>query len=628
MRRPCAARVQLATSITRESSQSQLRRRRYLPCGAELQAGATRFRLWAPDAHEVDLLAAAPGGAVGERRLVAHEGWHELTCEQLPPGSRYQYRIDRELVVPDPASRFNPLGVHGPSEVIDPLRFEWRDVDWRGRPWHEAVIYEVHVGTFTPEGTFAAMIPRLAQLAELGITALELLPIATFPGERGWGYDGVLPFAPHPAYGRPEDLKQLVQAAHSLNLMVLLDVVYNHFGPDGNFLPHYARGFFDSRQRTPWGEALDFESRAQFGARRFFIENALYWLEEYHLDGLRLDAVHAIHDSSDPHFIDELAHEIGRGPGNERHVHLVLENSANQASRLRVPAHTTVSRSQWNDDFHHPLHVLLSGERDGYYADYASRPLEQLGRVLTEGFAFQGELSTVAGNLPRGESSIELPPTAFVNFLQNHDQIGNRALGERLAKLIEPRCLRAALAILLLAPQPPMLFMGEEYAAVQPFCYFCDYQGGLARAITEGRRNEFASFQAFADPAARARIPDPNDPATFTVCKLAWQEREQAPHRQWLEYTRELLRVRASHVTPLINRLLKQRAVYLLSGASLSVDWPLENQSRLVLRANLSADPVEPVTAGAEAAATLLFHSAALDMGSKLGPWEVQLLLA
>jgi malto-oligosyltrehalose trehalohydrolase len=614
------------------SRREQLRRRRSLPCGAELQAGATHFRLWAPDAREVELLAAAPADVLRERRLVPRAGWHEVSCELLPAGSRYQYRIDGTLVVPDPASRFNPLGVHGPSEVIDPLRFEWCDADWRGRSWHEAVIYEVHVGTFTPEGTFAAMIPRLEQLAELGVTALELLPIATFPGERGWGYDGVLPFAPHPAYGRPEELKALVQAAHRLNLMVLLDVVYNHFGPDGNFLPHYARGFFDSRQRTPWGDALDFESRSQFGPRRFFIENALYWLEEYHFDGLRLDAVHAIHDSSDPHFIDELAEQIERGPGAERHVHLVLENSANQVSRLRVPAGATVSRSQWNDDFHHPLHVLLSGERDGYYADYATRPLEQLGRVLTEGFAFQGEVSGFAGQRPRGEPSIELPPTAFVNFLQNHDQIGNRALGERLGQLTEPRRLRAALAILLLAPQPPLLFMGEEYAAAQPFLYFCDYQGELARAIAAGRRDEFASFAAFADPAARARIPDPNAPATFMGCKLAWQEREQSPHREWLDYTRELLQVRARQVTPLIHRLVKQRAVYSLSGALLSVDWPLENEARLVLRANLGEHAAQPVLE-AEAPATLLFRSVAPSAGPgltppELTPWEVQLLLA
>jgi maltooligosyltrehalose trehalohydrolase len=622
-----ATNVQPATSITLERRPAHLSRCRPLPCSAELQGQATRFRLWAPDAHQVKLVAAPPGGSSREYAVAAHgDGWHELVTEELPAGSLYHYRIDDELDVPDPAARFNPRGVHGPSEVIDPTAFAWQDAGWRGRPWREAVIYEVHVGTFTAEGTFAAMLSRLADLAELGITAIELLPVATFPGQRGWGYDGVLPFAPHPTYGRPEHLKQLVQAAHRLDLMVLLDVVYNHFGPDGNFLPRYARSFFDASRRTPWGDALNFESCVQFNARRFFIENALYWLEEYHFDGLRLDAVHAIHDDSAPHFIEELAQAVEQGPGRARRIHLVLENSENEVSKLRAAPDSNVSRAQWNDDFHHPLHVLLSGESDGYYADYASRPLEQLGRVLTEGFAFQGEPCGFAGNRPRGECSIELPPTAFVNFLQNHDQVGNRALGERLAQLTEPCQLRAALAILLLAPQPPMLFMGEEYAAAQPFLYFCDYQGDLARAITEGRRSEFAGFRAFADPAARERIPDPNAVTTFDACKLDWSERDGDPHRQWLEYTRELLQIRRRHVTPLIDDVAKQHATYSLSGQLLNVEWPLQRGGRLVLRANLSGGRAEPVPLLGAQAATVLFSAS--GEAASIAPWEVQLLLA
>ena len=575
------------------------------------------------------LLATLPTGAEQQHRLLANGGWHELTGVALPAGTLYRYRIDDELDVPDPASRFNPQGVHGPSEVIDPLAFDWRDTEWRGRSWHEAVVYEVHVGTFTADGTFAALIERLPELARFGITAIELLPIATFPGQRGWGYDGVLPFAPHPAYGRPEDLKELIQAAHELNLMVLLDVVYNHFGPDGNFLPRYAGGFFNGERHTPWGAALDFESRAQFGARRFFIENALYWLEEYHFDGLRLDAVHAIHDASATHFIDELAQAVDNGPGRERCIHLVLENADNQASHLRSPPRASVSRAQWNDDFHHALHVLVSGESEGYYGDYAARPIEQLGRVLTEGFAFQGEISSFAGQRPRGESSIDLPPTAFVNFLQNHDQVGNRACGERLAQLTTPTRLRAALAMLLLAPQPPMLFMGEEYAAAQPFCYFCDYQGELAQAISQGRRNEFASFAAFADPAARVRIPDPNALETFLASKLNWDERQRPPHRQWLDYTQELLQLRHRHVVPIIHKLLPHRAVYSLSGTLLSVDWPLQHGGALVLRANLGDVPAEPMPLGVHGAPTLLFSSARASVAqASITPWEVQLLLA
>jgi malto-oligosyltrehalose trehalohydrolase len=622
-----ATHVSSAPDISREARSATVTRCRELPCGAELAGGATRFRLWAPDARDVKLLATARDGSERRYSLAASGGWHQLTTEELPCGSLYRYRIDDELDVPDPASRFNPLGVHGPSEVIDPLAFEWRDTGWRGRPWHEAVIYEVHVGTFTAEGTFAAMISRLPDLARLGVTAIELLPIATFPGQRGWGYDGVLPFAPHPVYGRPEQLKQLVQAAHELNLMVLLDVVYNHFGPDGNFLPRYARGFFNPQHSTPWGDALDFESRAQFNVRRFFIENALYWLEEYHLDGLRLDAVHAIHDTGELHFVDALAQAIESGPGRERCVHLVLENAENQASRLRHPAHSSVSRAQWNDDFHHPLHVLVSGERDGYYRDYASRPLEQLGRVLSEGFAFQGEPCSFAGNRARGECSVDLPPTAFISFLQNHDQIGNRAHGERLAQLTTPRQLRAALAILLLGPQPPMLFMGEEYAAAQPFCYFCDYQGELADAITQGRRNEFASFPAFADPLARERIPDPNALATFTACQLDWHERDAGEHRDWLAYTHQLLQIRHRHVVPRIEQVLPQRAVYCLSGCLLSVEWPLRSGERLAMRANLGDAANEPMPLGSHA--VLLFSTATTGSEqASIAAWEVQLLLA
>jgi maltooligosyltrehalose trehalohydrolase len=438
-----------------------VKRHHVLPFGAEVLAtGGTRFRLWAPDAKTVSVGIETRTGTANVPLERYDGGWYEALAPDVAPGALYQYRIDNELDVPDPASRFNPRGVHGPSEVLDPATFDWKPLQWRGRPWHEAVLYELHVGTFTPQGTFAAVIPRLADLAQLGVNCLEVLPVATFSGNRGWGYDGVLPFAPHPAYGRPEDLKKLVQAAHEHGISVVLDVVYNHFGPDGNFLHRYASDFFTERHQTPWGAAINFEGVPGARVREFFIQNALYWLDEYQFDGLRLDAIHAIKDDSRPDFVDELAQTLASGPARERHVHLILENNSNEARRLRTDDSSSLSRAQWNDDFHHALHVLATDESDGYYVDYVDA-VRMTGRILAEGFAYQGEPSVFADNEPRGEVSRELPPTAFISFLQNHDQIGNRAMGERLAHLAEPQRLRSAMAILLLSPQPPLLFMGE-----------------------------------------------------------------------------------------------------------------------------------------------------------------------
>jgi malto-oligosyltrehalose trehalohydrolase len=450
-------------------------------------------------------------------------GWFRRVAQSARPGTRYRYRIDGDLRVPDPASRWNPEDVHGPSEVVDPAGFDWHDDDWTGRPWQEAVIYELHVGTFSPEGTFAGVERRLDYLVDLGVTAIELMPVADFPGTRGWGYDGALLFAPEASYGRPEDLKRLVQAAHARGLMVFLDVVYNHFGPEGNFLHVYAReAFFTERHHTPWGAGINFDGPESRTVREFFVHNALFWLEEYRLDGLRLDAVHAIADDSPVHILRELAEAVRSGPGRGRRVHLVLENDANQARFLaRLPSgEARWYDAQWNDDVHHALHVALAGERDGYYRDYAQDLLRQLGRCLAEGFAFQGEPSDYRDGEPRGEPSAHLPPAAFVNFLQTHDQVGNRAFGERLAALAEPDALAAAATVILLAPSPPLLFMGEEHAAPVPFLYFCDFGPDLARAVTAGRRQEFARFDRFADPAARSAIPDPNDPRTFQRSKL------------------------------------------------------------------------------------------------------------
>ena len=449
-----------------------------LPFGAQRYPdGRTQFRLWAPTARSVALQLEGPIATPRHVALDVDDGWYETNIDGLAVGDRYRFWIDEEIAVPDPASRFNPEGVQGASAIVDPCTFEWHDDEWEGRRWQDAVIYELHVGTFTHDGTYAAVARRLPELAKLDITAIELLPLSSFPGKRGWGYDGVLPYAPHAAYGTTDELKTLVQSAHRCGLMVLLDVVYNHFGPEGNFLAKYAQPFFTDRYHTPWGQAINFDGEHAREVREFFIHNALYWLEEYRFDGLRLDAVHAMYDASRTHFVDELAQRVHEGPGRERPVHVILENHSNQARRLTRGSRgeVTLSTAQWNDDIHHALHVLLTGERDGYYVDFAGNTAEQLGRALVEGFIFQGEPSKYEGGKARGERSAHLPATAFVSFLQNHDQIGNRAFGERLNTLCPPEALRAGLAILLLAPQVPMLFMGEEYAAPQPFLYFCDY---------------------------------------------------------------------------------------------------------------------------------------------------------
>ncbi|HEU4619226.1 MAG TPA: malto-oligosyltrehalose trehalohydrolase [Gammaproteobacteria bacterium] len=572
------------------------RARHSMPFGAEIVDGGVRFRLWAPAAGRV-LLRVAGRDPLSMSRLA--DGFFECTAENARAGDRYTFSFgDEPLEVPDPAARFNPGGVPGPSEVIDPLAFEWHDGDWAGRPWPEAVIYEVHVGTFTPEGTYAAAEQRLDYLAELGINTIELMPLAETPGRRNWGYDGVLPFAPEQAYGRPEDLKRFIASAHARGLMVFLDVVYNHFGPEGNFLPLYAPGFFTDRHATPWGSAINYDGADSGPVRRFFIDNALYWLEEYRFDGLRLDAVHAILDDSEPSFLAELAAEVERLP-SARPKHLVLENG-NNAARLLMNADERKARrgehappppprsagysAQWNDDFHHAMHVLLTGEGSGYYEDY-DRATEQLLRCLTEGFAYQGEPSRHWGGRARGEDSKHLPPEAFVNFLQNHDQIGNRAYGERLSMLVEEEPLAAAETLLLLLPTPILLFMGEEFHAPNPFPFFCDFAGELGPAVTDGRRREFAAF--FDDAKDLVTIPDPNDPATADLAKLDWSAQAAGACGRALARYRRLLARRAE----LLGRRLPARAESgrLLGATALTAEWRLADESSLALVANLGA---------------------------------------
>ena len=410
----------------------RVRRVHRMPFGAEtLSSGGTRFRLWAPAVPAVTLCL---DGGPAHTMIPIGGGWFEVTAAEARPGSRYRFRLPDGVLVPDPASRHQPEDVHGPSEVVDPEAFDWTDAGWRGRPFEEAVFYELHVGAFAPAGTFDGVATQLDRLARLGVTAIELMPLAEMPGRRGWGYDGVYPFAPEASYGTPAALKRLVCAAHARDLMVFVDVVYNHFGPEGNYLARYAPQFFTPRHRTPWGDAIDFEGPDARVVRDFVVHNALYWLEEFHADGLRLDAVHAIHDASEPDIVVELAETVHRTLRPDRQVHLVLENDRNQAHFLaRAPdGRARWYAAQWNDDAHHAFHVLLTGERNGYYADYADEPAARLGRALAEGFVHQGEPSPFRGGAARGEPSAHLPPTAFVTFLQNHDQVGNRALGDRL----------------------------------------------------------------------------------------------------------------------------------------------------------------------------------------------------
>jgi maltooligosyltrehalose trehalohydrolase len=605
-----------------------MKRRHRMPFGAECgDDGSVRFRLWAPAARQVELSLTGAGGTVHLPLARDEEGWFELRTEAAVPGSQYYFRINGGQNVPDPASRFQPRDVHGPSEVIEPQAFHWEDGGWRGRCWKEAVIYELHVGAFTPAGTFSAVQQRLDYLVDLGITAVELMPVSDFAGRRNWGYDGVFPFAPDSSYGRPEDLKALVQSAHARGLTVLLDVVYNHFGPEGNYLKLYAPQFFTPRHRTPWGDGINFDGPESRAVRDFFIDNALYWLTEYHFDGLRLDAVHAITDDSAPHILAELAATVRNAIGPDRQVHLILENERNQARRLQRNPHCQPETytAQWNDDIHHALHVLTTGERDGYYSDYSERPLDQLGRCLTSGFAYQGEPSRLRNGELRGEPSNGLPPAAFVSFLQNHDQIGNRAFGERITKLADARAVRAAMAVLLLAPSPPLLFMGDEFAADTPFLFFCDFEKDLAGAVTNGRRDEFAHFAAFTHPAERERIPDPNSVKTFEASRLDWRTIDQPLQRESLACYRQLLKLRRQHIVPHLSDTCQLQTSYQARQAQcLTAHWELAEGSKLTLLANLGADSVSEFSS---AASPILYASQGVSPDSlkqgTLPAWSV-----
>ena len=574
--------------------------------GAELHQDGVTFRLWAPAAKRVELMLdrAHPLQPLAE-------GWFETTIAGLRAGALYKYRIDGEIEVPDPASHFQPQDVNGPSEVIDHGRYEWRTRAWRGRPWQDAVILELHVGAFTPGGTFRSAIERLDDVVDAGITAIELMPIADFAGRRNWGYDGVLLYAPDSAYGRPDDLRALIDEAHARELMVLLDVVYNHFGPEGNYLHRYAPAFFASAH-TPWGHAIDYRVPQ---VRAFAIENALHWLQRYRFDGLRLDAVHAIVEPGQPPILQDISRVVGHLAGaGGRAIHLVLENDDNRGSLLdpRADPPQGKYRAQWNDDYHHAWHVLLTGERKGYYQDYAADPRRHIARALGSGFAYQGEVSPHRQGRRRGEPSGALSPLAFVDFLQNHDQIGNRPLGDRLAAQADEAALAAALVVTLLAPMPPLLFMGEEWGAAQPFPFFCDFREPLATAVRNGRREEFKA--AYAELGGV--IPDPLAEATFRSAVLDWGARSSPAGQRRLRLVRELLAIRRREIAPHLAGATFGTAQ--CDDKVLTANWSLGDNTALILLANLS-DADADMPAGFQSGRPIWGGEPA----GKLEPWAV-----
>jgi maltooligosyltrehalose trehalohydrolase len=552
--------------------------------------GGVTFRLWAPSAERVDLVINGPRPVEPQPMERREEGWFVLSVPSAGPGTRYSFRIDGDLDVPDPASAFQPSDVDGPSEVID-HDYHWRHADWRGRPWAEAVILELHVGTFTAGGRLRDVIDRLDDIAAAGITAIELMPLADFPGRWNWGYDGVLWYAPDGCYGRPDDLRALVDAAHARGLMVFLDVVYNHFGPEGNYLGRYARPFFTPDHRTPWGDAIDY---AVPQVRAFAIENALHWLMRYRFDGLRLDAVHALVEPGGLEMLRELSEATGElAAASGRAIHLMLENDHNDTALLDPLQNPPQGkyRAQWNDDYHHAWHVLLTGEEIGYYRDYTADLRDLLARVMRSGFAYQGQSSAHRGGEPRGGSTDHLAPTAFINFLQNHDQIGNRPFGDRLVTLAPDDAVAAALAVLLPAPMPPLLFMGEEWGAREPFPFFCDFKGDLGEAVRRGRRSEFdAHHLAVASTPGVDGLPDPLAEATFRSAALDWTARAAPAHRERLALVRDLLAARRAHIVPRLGGLARMQASASWTGPVLQVRWRLGDRT-LGLLANLGTDP-------------------------------------
>ena len=518
------------------------------PLGATyLGEGRSHFLVWAPHAENVEVHIAGPTDRTIEMQR-QDRGYHQAFAEGVAPGTRYDYRLDGQTEKPDPASHYQPEGVHGPSEVVD-LAFKWEDAGWSGLDLADYIIYEIHVGTYTDPGTFEAVIPHLDGLKELGISAIELMPVAQFPGDRNWGYDGAFPYAVQNSYGGPPGLKALVEACHRRGLAVVLDVVYNHLGPEGNYLALFGP-YFTDQYRTPWGPAINFDGPESDEVRRFFIENALYWTKHFHIDALRLDAVHAIVDPSARPLLEELGMEVHRRARKlKRKVYVIAESDRNDSRIIRPrEAGGYGLDAQWSDDFHHALHTLLTSERNGYYSDFGE--VEHLAKAYREGFVYSGQYSAFRRRR-HGNSSRRLPPERFVVFAQNHDQVGNRMLGDRLSQLVSFEVLKLAAGAVLLSPFVPLLFMGEEYGESAAFRYFVSHSdAALIEAVRKGRQEEFAAFDW------KGHIPDPQDPKTFQSCKLNHDLRSSGDPLALYDFVRELIRLRK--VLPALSRNHKE----------------------------------------------------------------------
>jgi maltooligosyltrehalose trehalohydrolase len=504
--------------------------------GAHVVPEGVRYCVWAPEKHHAEVVH--PDGRVLALEPTA-DGYFEAVDPQGKAGDLYQFRLGGDAAFPDPAARFQPEGVHGPSLVVDPTEYVWRhDAGWRQFSLDDLIIYELHIGTFTPAGTFRAAIEKLANLVELGVTAIELMPLADFPGRWNWGYDGVALYAPARAYGTPDDLRALVDAAHGVGLSVILDAVYNHLGPDGNYLGAYTPHYFNPAHKTPWGDALNFDGPHCGPVRDFFRGNAAYWMDEFHFDGFRLDAVHAIMDDSSRHILSEIAEAVHARGG------FVFAEDERNAARLATPqkAGGIGLDGVWADDFHHSVRVSLTGERESYLRDFTGS-VDELRDIIEHGWLYRGQIAPNHGQ-PRGTECAQLPPRSFCYCISNHDQVGNRAFGERLSVGCTPGAYRAASALLCLVPYTPLIFQGQEWAASTPFLFFTDHHAELGRLVTEGRRREFQGFAAFADEASTKRIPDPQAETTFQASKLRWEEAAAGGHAQVRALYREALRLR------------------------------------------------------------------------------------
>lgn len=588
--------------------------------GAELlPQGGVRFRIFAPAAQSVSL--RLEGGERDETMQKLDEGWFERIDPSAHAGTQYRFVLPDGSAVADPASRYQPQDVHGPSEVIDPRAFAWTDSEWQGRPWSQTVLYELHIGTFTPEGTFAAAADKLPQLAEIGITAIEIMCLADFAGNRNWGYDSVLLYAPEGTYGRPEDLKHLIDTAHSVGIQVVLDVVYNHFGPEGNYLPKYFPQLLTKDHCTPWGDALNFdEDKAGSCARQvreLIIQNALYWVEEFHVDGLRLDAAHAIIDEGKLHVLDEMAmrvREFGAAQQPPRHVHLIREDEQNIAPKLlrNERGHCEKFTAQWNHDM---SHLLGAAMRQDFSGDGHDEETTKQAETAAEGFIIAVEESGKADEL-----RCRVPPTAFVSFVQTHDLIGNRIGGERIHALAKPEAVRAVIALLLLTPQTPMIFMGDEFAATSPFPYFCDFGGELGKAVSKGRR-EFLKTLHNADDAALQKAPDPQQESTFLSAKLNWAERDAS---DWPDWYRRILAIRQQHVCPLLEILAERCGTFrVLRPGTFQIDWEFSGK-HLSVAANLRPDTAD----GLQQAGETIWLEGTAESPDRLGPYSVRWQIA